>query len=104
MNELPKTKYDHWQAIIMEQRHSGQSIVTYCRERSIPVWQYYYWKKRLTDAEQSCPDQQFVALAFEQLQQTACGITVELPNSLRVALSHGFDSHELRRTLQTLLS
>src|SRR5919199_2037764 len=40
-----------WRALLAEQKESGQSIAGFCRDRALPVWQFYEWKKRLRPAE-----------------------------------------------------
>ena len=32
---------------VSEQSGSGQSIATFCKERGLPAWQFFAWKKRL---------------------------------------------------------
>jgi hypothetical protein len=40
-----------WRGLLTEQKESGQSIAAFCRDRALPVWQFYEWKKRLCQAE-----------------------------------------------------
>ena len=43
-NEEERTR---WRGLLSEQQASGQSIAGFCRERALPVWQFYEWRKRL---------------------------------------------------------
>jgi hypothetical protein len=36
--------------LISEQAQSGERGAVFCRERGLPVWQFYAWKKRLGEA------------------------------------------------------
>lgn len=49
--EQQKEQWVRWRGILAEQRESGQSIAGLCRDRGLPVWQVYEWKKRLCEAE-----------------------------------------------------
>lgn len=40
-------EWTRWRWLLSEQQTSGQSIAEFCRERVLPVWQFYEWRKRL---------------------------------------------------------
>jgi len=40
---------DRWQALIVHQRRSGQSIATFCRDHDLGVATFYHWQRRLRD-------------------------------------------------------
>jgi hypothetical protein len=42
-NELQK----EWKQRFLDYQHSGLSIVAWCREQSLPVSRFYYWRRRL---------------------------------------------------------
>jgi hypothetical protein len=47
MGELKPEEWTRWRGLLSEQQASGQSIAGFCRERALPVWQFYEWRKRL---------------------------------------------------------
>jgi hypothetical protein len=47
MGELKPEEWTRWRGLLSEQQASGQSIAGFCRERLLPVWQFYEWRKRL---------------------------------------------------------
>ena len=47
MGELKPEEWTRWRGLLSEQQESGQSIAGFCRERALPVWQFYEWRKRL---------------------------------------------------------
>ena len=51
MRELEAEVWTKWRGLISEQARSGQSGAKFCRERGLPVWQFYDWKKRLVEGE-----------------------------------------------------
>jgi transposase-like protein len=42
---------DQWREHIAEQARSGVSIKQFCKDRGIAEHAFYYWRKRLRDAE-----------------------------------------------------
>lgn len=38
---------NEWEQRILDYHHSGLSIVAWCREHSLPVSRFYYWRRRL---------------------------------------------------------
>ncbi|MBV9223161.1 MAG: hypothetical protein JOY85_03985, partial [Acidobacteriaceae bacterium] len=47
MGEWKSEEWARWHGLFSEQQASGQSIAGFCRERALPVWQFYEWRKRL---------------------------------------------------------
>ena len=47
MGQLRQEEWVRWRGLLSEQQESGQSIAGFCRERGLPVWQFYEWRKRL---------------------------------------------------------
>ena len=47
MGQLTQEEWARWRGLLSEQQASGQSIAGFCRERLLPVWQFYEWRKRL---------------------------------------------------------
>jgi hypothetical protein len=47
MGDLKQEEWARWRGLLSEQQESGQSIAGFCRERALPVWQFYEWRKRL---------------------------------------------------------
>jgi hypothetical protein len=47
MGELKQEEWARWRGLLSEQQTSGQTIAGFCRERMLPVWQFYEWRKRL---------------------------------------------------------
>ena len=58
---------NRWQAIIAEQRQSGQSIVEFCTGRQITTGQFYKWQRkvlnRLIESQSGSNEEQRVCFA-----------------------------------------
>ena len=58
---------NRWQAIIAEQRQSGQSIVEFCTGRQITTGQFYKWERkvlnRLIESQSGSNEEQRVCFA-----------------------------------------
>ncbi len=89
---------EQWQAVMDRQRSSGQSAVAYCREHGISIWQFRYWKKRLSLSSGG-------NIGFSRVQVAAPAPSVQLwieIGSWRVGVGAGFDEATLRRVLSVL--
>jgi hypothetical protein len=42
-------KTTHWTKVFTEQAVSGLNVVAFCKKIAISKWQYYYWKRRVSD-------------------------------------------------------
>ena len=95
-------RYEHWSGVMKEQEASGLSVVAYCRQEGIKRWQFFDWRRRLRDCDQSSGE--FVRMSFRDEDGSAgCGIAVVV-GRVRLELSAGFDESELRRALRIVES
>lgn len=92
-----------WFGLIKEQEQSGQSAANFCRERGVPAWQIYAWKRRLRERAVS---------AFVEVR---CGaeeaspgwrrngaIEVRLAGGRGLLVEPGFDTDHLRALITVL--
>ena len=105
MREDRQTAWDKWRVLVSEQAGSGQSVSAFCRERGVPLWQYFAWKKRLKQTAAG----QFVAVEVrrgeEPGQRTGAyspAIEVRLGGGRRVLVRPGFNADHLRAVLAAL--
>jgi hypothetical protein len=93
-----------WRALLAEQKESGQSIAAFCREQTLPVWQFYEWRKRLRPAEAGS----FVAVEVSATETAVALLpTAPVPSApieVRRSLLVGpdFEVNHLRRLLTAL--
>jgi hypothetical protein len=94
-----------WGGLVSEQSQSGQTVAAFCRERGLPAWHFYEWKKRLRESEAAKFVEVQVAIPAEPVRPTgARGSTIEI--RLRAGRSlfvePGFDASHLRALLCVL--
>ena len=104
-NEVERMR---WRGLLAEQRESGNSIAGFCRDRGLPVWQFYEWKKRLRQAETAS----FVAVELVASQTAAAVITpaavqsapieIRLRSGRRLLVGPDCETDHLRRLLAVL--
>ena len=105
MREREEAARGSWRGLISEQRGSGQSVAAFCRERGLCASQFYYWKKRLSQAAET----NFVEAVVVE-QQTAAvgvacaGIELRLSGGYSLLVQPGFDAGHLRALLAVLES
>lgn len=97
-----------WRGLLTEQKATGQSIAAFCRDRALPVWQFYEWKKRLCPSEPG-PFVAVEVVASETAETgTPAAAVPSAPIELRLRGGHSllvgpdFDACHLRRLLQVL--
>lgn len=106
MRERGTEAWSNWRGLVGEQEQSGQSVAGFCRERGVPAWQMFSWKRRLREAEAA----KFVAVEVAPVGETrrpaAIGqggaIEVRLIQGRSLVAEPGFDADHLRALLGVL--
>ena len=94
MNTRLRKKHENWQKKLQNWQISGNSISAYCRTNNIPVWKFYYWKKKFSETGQG----KFIKLSLsEKTDTSSSGLWIELSNGIRLVIENGFNSEELSR-------
>jgi hypothetical protein len=92
-----------WQEHLAQWQGSGMTQVAYCRQQSVNLAQFRYWKKRLLPVR-SAGAAADSGPGFVAVQMTPVGATlaVVLNERLRVDVHPGFDPATLRAVVQAL--
>jgi hypothetical protein len=98
-----KTKERHWRRLLREREHSGESVNGFCRQRRIPVHQFYWWQRQLrmrdADVQPSSDHSDFVPVRVPVNWPT---MEVVHPGGCVVRISAGIDPQSLQAVLQAL--
>lgn len=107
MRQAIAEEWTKWRGLISEQAQSGETGAVFCRERGLPVWQFYAWKKRLGEAAGA----KFVEVevkpargARESWGRDDKVIEVRLSRGLSLFVESGFEASHLRALLSVLES
>ena len=93
-----------WRGLASEQAASGKSVAAFCRERGLPVWQFYEKKKRLRQPETAA----FVRVEVSEAEAVSpttvqvSGIEIRHRRGWSLIVDPGFDTVHLRRLLSVL--
>jgi hypothetical protein len=93
-----KKAWAKWRGLVAEQARSGQSVAAFCRERSLCVPHFYWWKKRLRDGKAT----KFVEVQLAEAIVTAPSdsrMEVRLQNGRSLLVGRGFDAEQVRALL-----
>jgi hypothetical protein len=96
MNTRLRKKHDKWKKELHNWQISGSRISVYCRTNNIPIWKFYYWKKKFSETGQG----EFIKLSLsERTDTSSTGLWIELSSGIRLVIESGFNSKELSRVL-----
>ena len=107
MGELKPEEWTRWRGLLAEQQASGQSIAGFCRERALPVWQFYEWRKRLRAKTEPFVAVEVVAsepapLPTPPTPMSSAPIEIRLRGGRSVLVGPDFEASHLQRLLQVL--
>jgi hypothetical protein len=107
MGELKPEEWTRWRGLFSEQQESGQSIAGFCRERALPVWQFYEWRKRLGAKAEPYVAVEVVAsepapLPTRSTPVLSAPIEVRLRSGRSLLVGADFEASHLRRLLAVL--
>ena len=93
-----------WRGILAEQADSGLSAAAFCRERSIPQWKFFSWKKRLAAKKElsASPPPAFQEVRVSPGEETATPAELVFPSGLVLRIPPGFDDARLRLLIETI--
>jgi len=96
------SRREEWRQIIAVQQESGQTASVFCKERGIPAWKFWYWRKALS-SDPMAEDQSggFVEMQVGASSANAAQVWIEA-GRWRVYVMPGFDSATLRQAVEAL--
>lgn len=95
-------KREHWETVLREQEESGLSGAAFCREKGIGYQTFISWRKRLGRTTRSRTEAVFQELCSASFNQSCC-LEIVL-GAITVRVHQGFDSVDLQRALQAVVS
>ena len=105
-NELVSEREDqrqYWEGQIKGWEQSGLRQTEYCRQNSLKIRNFGYWKRRLS---QKSTDVSFVSLQVQsnnyQTTSNASSLKVVLARGQKIEVDEGFDQTTLKRLIHTL--
>jgi len=97
-----RVKSRRWAGLLREKRASCESVAAFCRKRRIPVHQFYWWQRKLSQHE--APDVSAAAVSFVPVRVSLASSTIEVvhPGGCVVRVVGGVDTQALRHVLAAL--
>lgn len=96
-------KAAQWQAVLRQQSESGLSGAAFCRQQSIRIKNFRWWKWRLratAGPAQSATPRGFVELKPSRwLTGTGSGVSIHIDGRLSLQVDRDFDAATLRAVL-----
>ena len=97
--EAGSTRQERWAELVRQQSQSGFSVTAFCREHDVREQSFYYWRKRLTEAE---PVRFALVEAGMPVAKDRAPIELVLASGDRLHISPGADAATLRTVLSVL--
>ena len=95
-------KWEKWERILTEWRLSNDTVSNYCRKNKIPLWQFYYWKRKLGGKGTDSSRKGFIRLSFSDTVEETSGMWIELSSGHRLIIQSNFKRDDLSRVLKVL--
>ncbi len=93
-----------WAQRIVEQRNSGKSIAGWCKENSLKINQYYYWRKKLSaDEEYSKQQVEWLSVQINPRDIVLDSIKVQI-GPATIDIRKGFNPQLFNQIVQVLLT
>lgn len=107
MEQQKEQEWARWRGLLSEQQASGQSIAGFCRERVLPVWQFYEWRKRLRATIEPFVAVEVVAskpapLPIPPPPESSAPIEIRLRSGQSLLVGPDFEEDHLCRLLRVL--
>ena len=97
--EAGSTRQERWAELIRQQSQSRLSVTVFCREHDVREQSFYYWRKRLSEAE---PVRFALVEAGMPVAKDRASIELVLASGDRLHISPGADAATLRTVLSVL--
>ena len=100
-----RVKGRRWTCLCREQRASGESVAAFCRQRQIPVPQFYWWQRLLRKrAVQDADEPTLSPAAFVPVRVSLVSPMIEMihPGGCIVRVVAGEDVQALRNVFAVL--
>jgi transposase-like protein len=100
-----RAKEQHWLRLLEERGKSGLSVTEYCRQRRIPVSQFYWWQRQLRQHDRRARSSRSPEPAgFVPVRLAAPFPVVEVvhPGGCVIRIPMGCDRQALRSVLDAL--
>lgn len=95
MDKLQRQTNRENMILLLEQcEKSGKSIKSYCLEKNIPEWKYYYWKNRI-EQERQKEQAGFVPITKKPQAKISDHIVIEYPSGTRLHIPSGMPANQI---------
>jgi hypothetical protein len=86
-----------WRERVTEWERSGQSVPAFCRQRHLPTWSLYQWRKRLgpTPVRRSQRTTRFVEISLPSVETPAWACELELNNGRKLRFRGGVPAQQV---------
>ncbi|HVQ21254.1 MAG TPA: hypothetical protein VMS23_09435 [Terrimicrobiaceae bacterium] len=96
MIKRSKKAWTKWRRLVSEQARSGQTVISFCRERGLCRPYFFVWKKRL---EESAAAHFLEVQVSERAASGDAGVEIRLKNGRSLMVRPGFDAEHVRALL-----
>jgi hypothetical protein len=88
--------------LIEECESSSQSNKSFCKEKDLPEWKYYYWKKKYKEEKYAGGFGDFIRLKPTRNKINSNEVKICYPNGVQVVLSQEIDLSELKAMISLI--
>ena len=96
-------RQSYWRQVLARWQRSGLSVRAFCRAEGVNQPQFYWWRRKLDEADHKKPAFLPVHVVTEEAKEPATrGIEIVLANGRCLRVGPGFDPHTLVKVVDLL--
>jgi hypothetical protein len=101
---MRQDRQEYWAKVVAEQEAAGQPVKAFCAERSLSLYNFYFWRRRLRQpiGEQAPRFALVKTKAPRETGAVAPELEVVFATGERLRIGRGVDAATLRVTLDAL--
>jgi hypothetical protein len=99
---MRQDRQEYWARIIAEQEAVGQSVKAFCGERGLSLYNFYFWRRRLRQAELAPRFAEVKTKAVPVAVADAPALEIVFVTGERLRIGRGVDASTLRLTLEAI--
>lgn len=104
MSKKREELQDLWERRLKEIKDSSLSVSEYCRNNSLSIHQYYYWRRKINSqgVHTAGEEDHLTEIIFAQENTQSSGLRISFGNGVEIIPEKGFSEYEFLKAVSLL--